>query len=230
MSKNIDPALLKQIRLGKAYSQADLAKKAKLTTRTVQRAELEGTCSLRTLRALAQALDLQPNELEISDQESSISSNSGIGPLPWLLKLGAILLIIWGAILVGLTVLEIILEPFLERFLEQEVEAGIGVTPFIGVFCIVSGLKLFSRSSLWKNVAICCYGVISIHTTIAAIRLVSSYFNLGPVYASGYSDMQISSMQTGISIFTLITILLSLCFVYQIYLLSNASSGSVFNQ
>jgi transcriptional regulator with XRE-family HTH domain len=54
---------LKRVRIQKSFSQADLARAADLAERTVVYAEAGNGVSLRTTRKLAQALDVQPDEL-----------------------------------------------------------------------------------------------------------------------------------------------------------------------
>jgi DNA-binding XRE family transcriptional regulator len=54
---------LQRYREWRAYSQADLAKRADLSLRTVYAAEHDASISYRSLRKLAEALECEPNEL-----------------------------------------------------------------------------------------------------------------------------------------------------------------------
>lgn len=54
---------LKRYREWRAYSRADLAKRADLSERTIFGAEHGASISLRSLRKLADALEVEPNDL-----------------------------------------------------------------------------------------------------------------------------------------------------------------------
>jgi DNA-binding XRE family transcriptional regulator len=74
----IDPALVKQLRLRRAWSQETLAEKAGLHPRTVQRVESHGVASLQTRLALATALDIDPAELERPGGEAPPTMTEGV--------------------------------------------------------------------------------------------------------------------------------------------------------
>jgi transcriptional regulator with XRE-family HTH domain len=54
---------LERVRLARAYSQADLARTAGVSDRTIRHAERGRSVSLRTLRKLAEVLRVEPTEL-----------------------------------------------------------------------------------------------------------------------------------------------------------------------
>ncbi|MCC6202967.1 MAG: helix-turn-helix transcriptional regulator, partial [Gammaproteobacteria bacterium] len=64
---NIRSDRVRELRLQKSWSQEHLADVARLNLRTVQRVESAGTASLRTRRALATALGIEPAELDVRD-------------------------------------------------------------------------------------------------------------------------------------------------------------------
>lgn len=64
MDMKLSGTRIKELRLKRSWSQEKLAEEAKLNARTVQRAEAEGTASLRTRLQLAEALQVSPGELD----------------------------------------------------------------------------------------------------------------------------------------------------------------------
>ena len=54
---------LRRIRRWRAYSQADLAEASGVSVRTIRAAEKQSSISLRSLRKLAETLDVEPHEL-----------------------------------------------------------------------------------------------------------------------------------------------------------------------
>jgi len=54
---------LERYRKWRAFSQADLARAAGLSQRTIFTAEHDGSISLRSLRKLAEVLDVEPSDL-----------------------------------------------------------------------------------------------------------------------------------------------------------------------
>lgn len=80
MENMINTKLLKQLRNQKHWSQEELATASGLSHRTVQRIESSGNCSLESKRALAGALEIETNKLEI--QESTWKSELQLLRLP----------------------------------------------------------------------------------------------------------------------------------------------------
>ncbi len=70
MDMKIDGKRIKALRLKLSWSQEKLAEKAGLNPRTVQRAESEGSASLRTRLLLAQALQILPEHLDAPDNKT----------------------------------------------------------------------------------------------------------------------------------------------------------------
>lgn len=64
MEMEVNGALVKSLRLKQSWSQEMLADKAGLNLRTIQRVEAKGVASLKTRRAIAAALNIDPSELE----------------------------------------------------------------------------------------------------------------------------------------------------------------------
>lgn len=64
----VDKHKLKQLRLGKSWSQEKLAAQAEITLRTVQRIESDGYSSLRSLESLAKVLESEPSELIVESK------------------------------------------------------------------------------------------------------------------------------------------------------------------
>lgn len=65
MENMINTKLLKQIRNQKNWSQEELATASGLSHRTIQRIESSGNCSIESKRALAAALEIESNKLEV---------------------------------------------------------------------------------------------------------------------------------------------------------------------
>ncbi len=64
MEMKLSGTRIKELRLKLSWSQEKLAEEAALNVRTVQRAETDGSASLRTRLQLAQALQVQPEDLD----------------------------------------------------------------------------------------------------------------------------------------------------------------------
>ena len=60
---HIDATHVRELRERHAWTQEDLAREAGLDARTIQRIERSGSASLRSQRAIAAALDIEPNDL-----------------------------------------------------------------------------------------------------------------------------------------------------------------------
>ena len=73
MNTRISQERVKVIRLGKSWTQQNLADKANISLRSIQRIENEGVASLQSRAAIASAFGIDPMELEIDDsQQNSI--------------------------------------------------------------------------------------------------------------------------------------------------------------
>lgn len=64
MEVKIDQQKIKELRLARSWSQEKLADEAGVSLRTVQRMELDGSASLKSRLAVAQAFDIEPGELD----------------------------------------------------------------------------------------------------------------------------------------------------------------------
>ncbi|GJM40376.1 MAG: hypothetical protein DHS20C20_06580 [Ardenticatenaceae bacterium] len=65
----IDSTLLKKLRTAENLSQEELSEKSGLSLRTIQRLESVGNASLESVRAVAAAFGIDPNELILSETE-----------------------------------------------------------------------------------------------------------------------------------------------------------------
>ena len=85
MDMKVDPTKIKALRLEKSWSQEKLAEEACVGLRTIQRMEIDGTASLKSRLAVAEALHVQPAELDpentrteanLPEENTSIASSS----------------------------------------------------------------------------------------------------------------------------------------------------------
>ena len=76
MDMKLDGQRIRSLRLRRSWTQEMLAEKAGLNQRTVQRVEAEGIGSLRTRKALAVALDVDPVSLDVSPLEQGTEFQS----------------------------------------------------------------------------------------------------------------------------------------------------------
>ena len=72
MELKVDQKKIKELRLNKSWSQEELAQKAAVSLRTVQRMELDGSASLKSRRAIAEALEVEPAFLDPQHVEQAI--------------------------------------------------------------------------------------------------------------------------------------------------------------
>ncbi len=96
MDNNVDGELIRELRLEKSWSQEDLAERAGLSLRTVQRVESDGLASLRSRRSIAHALEVSPTDLVA--QKNTTRYSVGSKPIRILLR-GArwlALILVWG--------------------------------------------------------------------------------------------------------------------------------------
>lgn len=77
MEMKLSGTRIKELRLKLSWSQEKLAEQARLNPRTVQRAEAEGSASLRTRLQLAEALGVQPDELDAATSALNVASTAG---------------------------------------------------------------------------------------------------------------------------------------------------------
>lgn len=81
MEMKLSGTRIKELRLKLSWSQEKLAEQAGLNPRTVQRAESEGSASLRTRLQLAQALQVLPEELDASELLEQAPAESGMSAI-----------------------------------------------------------------------------------------------------------------------------------------------------
>ncbi|MCG8416168.1 MAG: helix-turn-helix domain-containing protein [Pseudomonadales bacterium] len=75
MEVRVDQEKIRELRLRKSWSQEKLADEASVGLRTVQRMELDGTASLKSRLAVANALGVEPVELDL-DEHSVVSEQT----------------------------------------------------------------------------------------------------------------------------------------------------------
>ncbi len=69
----IDSTLVKKLRTAENWSQEQLGEACGLSLRTIQRLENGGNASLESVRALAAAFGIDPNELLLSETEATLT-------------------------------------------------------------------------------------------------------------------------------------------------------------
>lgn len=100
MNTRINQERLKVLRLGKSWTQQNLADEAKISLRSIQRIESEGIASLQSRAAIASAFCIEPTELEIDTiQHSSI-----------FVLLATLVLFSYSSFYLGLTIFDISVE------------------------------------------------------------------------------------------------------------------------
>ena len=71
MEMKLNSKRIRELRLERSWTQEQLADKARLNARTIQRVELDGQGSLRTRAQLAMALGVSPGELDVAGDEAA---------------------------------------------------------------------------------------------------------------------------------------------------------------
>lgn len=69
----IDSSLVKKLRTAKNWSQEQLSEACGLSLRTIQRLENGSNASIESVRALATAFEIDPNELMLSETETPLT-------------------------------------------------------------------------------------------------------------------------------------------------------------
>jgi DNA-binding XRE family transcriptional regulator len=101
MNVKVNGELLKQLRIKHSYSQEKLAEIIGVNLRTIQRVESTGVASLSTRGALANALSVQPEDLDLPEAPTADSKGERLVGLPrWpVLLAGTVLVVLGGAVL-----------------------------------------------------------------------------------------------------------------------------------
>lgn len=81
MEVKVDQQKIKEMRLARSWSQEKLSEEAGVSLRTVQRMELDGSASLKSRLAVAQAFAVEPTELDCEESEVR-ESNVAKGEAP----------------------------------------------------------------------------------------------------------------------------------------------------
>ncbi|NKB33196.1 MAG: helix-turn-helix domain-containing protein [Pseudomonadales bacterium] len=85
----VDNHKIKELRFSKSWSQEQLAQEAKVSLRTIQRMELDGSASLKSRLAVAEALGVKPSDLDVVEEtvyeeDASTESSGANGNKPFL--------------------------------------------------------------------------------------------------------------------------------------------------
>lgn len=171
MELKVDPVKIRQLRLNKSWSQEELAEKAKVSLRTVQRMEIDGSTSLKSRRAIAHALGVEPALLncaqpvetgyyEEADNPTSRQSNKkshepgffaypGPTSIPGKIRT-PLLVVFWAGMIItgGLFLLVVLVFTALQFFYSGVVSAQLlmPAVPLFVVFVFFLGLyQLFRR-------------------------------------------------------------------------------------
>jgi len=102
----VDSARIRELRLGRAWSQELLAEKAGLNLRTIQRLESGGMASLKSVRAVAAGLGVGPDEIGATNPESAREPDAGGSHVSRSAALFVAVYALGTAITFGLTVLD----------------------------------------------------------------------------------------------------------------------------
>jgi len=76
MEQSVNSEKIKQLRIGKSWSQEKLSIASGLSLRTIQRVENEGVCSLDSRQAIAATLQVDSSELGADAASSSFKSQN----------------------------------------------------------------------------------------------------------------------------------------------------------
>lgn len=102
MSMRVNGQLIKELRIKHSYSQEKLAEIVGVNLRTIQRIETHGAIALSTRRALAQALGVRPEELDVPGEPGEApppNEPPGVWPHRRLSALSVILVVLGASIL-----------------------------------------------------------------------------------------------------------------------------------
>ncbi len=78
MEMRVNHELVKQLRLERSWSQEMLADQADVSLRTIQRIEINGVASLKSRLAVAQALEIDPTDLDVAGEELPAQESSSL--------------------------------------------------------------------------------------------------------------------------------------------------------
>lgn len=177
----IDGRLVKELRVKRSYSQEKLAEIAGVNPRTIQRIEANGVTSLSTRGALAQALGVRPEDLDVPEASAVLGAQrEPLGSWPrWLhLALSA------GLVFVGGVVLAV--------SIKSATPIGLLTRPAVaGMLVALSGLFILSRLTplrRWRIYTVLCVMAVALLAsppawTIRALVAISLWaaFELGIV-------------------------------------------------
>ncbi len=98
MEMHINKDTVKKLRIEKSWSQEKLAEAARMNLRTIQRIEKDGGASLRSCGSLANALGVEPQELQIGIELASLPDypSKPYHQLVPAMSILAMILMVWG--------------------------------------------------------------------------------------------------------------------------------------
>jgi DNA-binding XRE family transcriptional regulator len=91
--------MVKELRIKHSYSQEKLAAIVGVNLRTIQRIETKGVASLDTRGALAKALDVRPEELDVPEVSAAVATQGGSQPRLSFLVISGVLVVLGATIL-----------------------------------------------------------------------------------------------------------------------------------
>ena len=95
----INGQMVRELRIKHSYSQEKLAAIVGVNLRTIQRIETKGVASLDTRGALAKALDVRPQDLDVPEASAVIAAQSEPQPRPSFLVISGALVMLGTTIL-----------------------------------------------------------------------------------------------------------------------------------
>jgi DNA-binding XRE family transcriptional regulator len=147
----VNKQLVKELRIKRSYTQEKLAAMVGVNLRTIQRIETNGVASLDTRGALAKALDVRPEDLDVP--ETAAPANQGVPRPHWLLLLISVALVVIGA-----TTLAVAINTITPIGLVT-LPAVVGLSATLTGFFILSRLTPLSR---WRIYAVLCIVAVSL--------------------------------------------------------------------
>jgi len=175
----VNGQFVKELRIKHSYSQEKLAEIVGVNLRTIQRIETNGVTSLSTRGALAKALGVRPEDLDVTEA-SAVAATQGepLGHRPrW-----SFLVISGALVMLGATILAVAIKSVTPIGLVT-LPAVIGLSVALTGFFILSRLTPLRR---WRTYAVLCIVAVSLLAsppawTIRALVAISLWaaFELG---------------------------------------------------
>jgi DNA-binding XRE family transcriptional regulator len=147
----VNRQLVKELRIKHSYTQEKLAAMVGVNLRTIQRIETNGVASLDTRGALAKALDVRPEDLDVP--QTAAAATESVPRPHWSLLLISVALVVIGA-----TTLAVAINTIAPIGLVT-LRAGVGVSAAVTGFLILSRLTPLNRRRIY---AVLCIVAVSL--------------------------------------------------------------------